>query len=359
MSEEEENPWRRKKNSAISNVDNVDLSVEVSKRETKNPLLHNEQFVETKTERDKVVDKLDEIIPVEVNPWAVASGVSKAKSKFKRSLLLRGMRGESNNPAVSKNQGKSSKQIVDSKREAGVKEELNEPSVYTFSADGLDVPGRKEMDNFLKEKAQLLTNLSEIESVAAAIRSLQQKLEFAVTEKQEKKLSKTLELIQMKGTRKCKEAKWRLQIMKSSTTDLPKSRSTMSSTAHNALMRQTPTRKKLEAALGSRLVITIQDYQSAANEYREALKAKVTRQILNVKSNATKEEIDLCLEEGTTTRLQRAQLQQKLANIKIVQKAEDIRAKAVDVKRLAKHIAELRRMWEDLATIVEVCMIAH
>jgi t-SNARE complex subunit (syntaxin) len=206
-------------------------------------------------------------------------------------------------------------------------------------------PGQLAIQEFF---CQVDTTKDQIETISQAceeIRQLREALVMATNAQEESNISKRLGEIQAAVNPVANVAKHRLGEMSTETKDL-KSAETNSD---KAMVRQ---RENVQVQLTRKYVDTMKLYRSRQEQYKNAIKEKMVRQVRVVKPNASQDEIDSVLETGDTAAVYRGAILQGASN-KIRQQYADVAEKYEAVKKLEQSMEDLFKMFLDLAVLVE------
>lgn len=138
------------------------------------------------------------------------------------------------------------------------------------------------MGHFYREMDNIRTTINEIGQATKAIRTLQEQALSATTVQQEATLSRKLQPILDAATQRAKQTKKLLTLLQEETTRLQEER-----TLSDSDLR---VRHNLGTTITRKFVDEMKLYQSAQQDYKNAIQAKAKRQIIAIQPDATEEQ---------------------------------------------------------------------
>lgn len=200
------------------------------------------------------------------------------------------------------------------------------------------------MQEFFHEVEVVKEGIKAVKEATSRIQDIAEDSLMAVSEKAEAELSKELEPIIAAANKRAKQTKEILKQMKDET-DQRKEQMKPS---------EVRIRENLCTTLTKKFVNTVKEYQNQQNKYKSDIKKKVKRQLQIVKPDASEEEIDGIMNDGSTNvgDVYRAAILKGAAD-PIKNAYNDVADKYQDVLRLEQSVAELHQMFLDFALLTE------
>lgn len=211
--------------------------------------------------------------------------------------------------------------------------------------DGVGGTDKGSMEEFFKIVEIVKKSIVVIRDSAKDIIDINQKVLLATTDKEEEASSEKLQEIIKTGNKNARSAQVLLK-------DLNKE--VQANESSNSLPQsELRIRKNLIQTLTKKYIDVLKEYQDAQNKAKEEKKMRAKKRILQVKPDATPEEIDAMLVSGGADALLKQQILQGDASEVIKNAVENANNKYKDVLKLEQSINELGQMFQDFALIIE------
>lgn len=201
------------------------------------------------------------------------------------------------------------------------------------------------MDSFFQEVEQVKRNLKQIRAASKQIQGIDTEQNMAVDSKDEAAYSKKMNDIVTQTNKVAKQCKGTLDDMKAETARIKSS----SGSEQNELR----IRENLVNTLTRKYVETVKEYQKRQQDYKDNVKAKVSRQVHIVKPEASEEDIETLMQDGTVGDVFKNAIMNNVAAAPIQEAAQMAQEKYRDVIRLEESVKELNQMFLDFALLVE------
>ena len=112
-------------------------------------------------------------------------------------------------------------------------------------------------------------------------------------------------------------------------------------------------RANVHGALTRKFIDLMTDYQEVQSRYKARCRERVKRQVKIVKPDATEEEVELALDDGSQPEIFTQQLLQGPGHAAARNALADIQDRHRDIVRLEASIAELHQLFLDMSVLVE------
>jgi len=211
--------------------------------------------------------------------------------------------------------------------------------------DGVGGTSKGSMEEFFKIVEIVKKSIVVIRESAKEIIDINQRVLLATTDKEEEKSSEQLQEIIKSGNKNARSAQVLLKDLNKEVQENESSNSLPQS--------ELRIRKNLIQTLTKKYIDVLKEYQDAQNKAKEEKKMRAKKRILQVKPDATTEEIDAMLVSGGADALLKQQILQGDASEVIKNAVENANNKYKDVLKLEQSINELGQMFQDFALIIE------
>mmetsp|Transcript_27814 Transcript_27814/g.66241 ORF Transcript_27814/g.66241 Transcript_27814/m.66241 type:complete len:303 (+) Transcript_27814:193-1101(+) len=112
-------------------------------------------------------------------------------------------------------------------------------------------------------------------------------------------------------------------------------------------------RQNLQSTLTKKFIALVQEYQDMQTQYKNKYRDRVGRQLKVVKPDASAEEIDKILEDGSANAIFTQELLADRSSQAAKNALADIQDKHRDIMRLEQSIVELHQLFVDMSVLVE------
>lgn len=202
------------------------------------------------------------------------------------------------------------------------------------------------MDSFFRDVESIKTSIDSIQKATRRIGEINEETILSTSESKEKQLSEEVRPLIDETNKVAKKTKTLLSVLKEENKKLEKEKK-----IKNSDMR---VRENLCNTLTRKFIDEMKLYQSAQQKFKTDIKKKAERQILNVKEDATPEEIDeIMRSEAGREGLFQQQILAGGVNDSIKQAFTKVSTKYQDVVLLEQSVAELHQMFLDFALLTE------
>lgn len=207
-----------------------------------------------------------------------------------------------------------------------------------------DTPKINYMEHFFREIDNIKADIDAVGQATKAIRDLHEQALSATTNAEEDALSQQLKPLINATNQRAKRTKTLLGLLKQETDKLREE-----NTLNASDLR---IRENLNTTITRKFVDEMKLYQSAQQEYKNALKTKAKRQIVAIKPDATEEEVDQVMRtEGGREALMKQAVLSNSVNDQIQTTYNKVAGKYQDVLTLEQSVAELHQMFLDFALL--------
>jgi|EP00979_Chaetoceros_neogracilis_P015993 t-SNARE complex subunit (syntaxin) len=212
--------------------------------------------------------------------------------------------------------------------------------------DVKEVEQQSYMDRFFKDVDGIKDTIADIENATRRIGEINEETMLSTSEAKEKELSMEVRPLIDTTNKKAKKTKTLLTVLKEENKKLESEQTLKSSD-----MR---VRENLGNTLTRKFIDEMKLYQSAQQKFKTDIKKKAERQILNMKSDATPEEVEEIMKsEAGREGLFQQQILAGGVNDSIKQAYTKVSTKYQDVLLLEQSVAELHQMFLDFALLTE------
>ena len=206
----------------------------------------------------------------------------------------------------------------------------------------VETPKINYMEHFFREMENIKADIEAIGQATRAIRELHEKALSATTNEEEDSLSRQLKPIIEATNNRAKRTKTLLGLLQQETTKL-QDEGTLN--ASDVRIRQ-----NLNSTITR--VDEMKVYQSAQQEYKNAIKTKAKRQIVAIQPDITDEQVDQVMRsEGGREALMKQVVLSNTVNDQIQNTFDKVAGKYQDVLTLEQSVAELHQMFLDFALL--------
>jgi t-SNARE complex subunit, syntaxin len=202
------------------------------------------------------------------------------------------------------------------------------------------------MDSFFRDVESIKSSIDSIQKATRRIGEINEETILSTSESKEKQLSEEVRPLIDETNKVAKKTKTLLSVLKEENKKLEKEKK-----IKNSDMR---VRENLCNTLTRKFIDEMKLYQSAQQKFKTDIKKKAERQLLNVKEDATPEEIDeIMRSEAGREGLFQQQILAGGVNDSIKQAFTKVSTKYQDVVLLEQSVAELHQMFLDFALLTE------
>lgn len=216
----------------------------------------------------------------------------------------------------------------------------------TVEEDIKEAENQGYMDSFFRDVESIKASIDSIQKATKRIGEINEETILSTSESKEKQLSQEVRPLIDETNKVAKKTKTLLSVLKEENKKLDKEKK-----IKNSDMR---VRENLCNTLTRKFIDEMKLYQSAQQKFKTDIKKKAERQILNVKEDATPEEIDeIMRSEAGREGLFQQQILAGGVNDSIKQAFTKVSTKYQDVVLLEQSVAELHQMFLDFALLTE------
>ncbi len=208
----------------------------------------------------------------------------------------------------------------------------------------IDTPKINYMEHFFREMENIKADIEAVGQATRAIKELHERALSATTNEEEDKLSRQLKPIIEATNNRAKRTKTLLSLLQQETGKLQEEEALNASDLR--------IRQNLNATITRKFVDEMKVYQSAQQEYKNALKTKAKRQIVAIQPDITDEQVDQVMRsEGGREALMKQAVLSNTVNDQIQTTFDKVAGKYQDVLTLEQSVAELHQMFLDFALL--------
>lgn len=210
----------------------------------------------------------------------------------------------------------------------------------------IDKDGAKgsSIQDFFKKVEIVKHSIVSIRDVTKHIVEINQELILSTTEAQEESASQGLQELIATGTKGAKVAQKLLKDLNAEITTLEND---------GAPAADLRVRKNLVQTLTKKYIDVLKEYQNVQNKSKEVKKKRAVKRVQQIKPDATPEEIEAVIKQGSAGELMKQAILQGDAADVVRNAYENVSNKYQDVLKLEASVAELAQMFKDFALIVE------
>lgn len=202
------------------------------------------------------------------------------------------------------------------------------------------------MEHFFREMDNIKNDLGAVGQATRAIRDLHEQALSATTTADEERLSRQLKPIIEATNNRAKRTKTLLGLLNQETQKLRED-----GTLKESDLR---IRQNLNTTITRKFVDEMKIYQSAQQDYKNAIKSKASRQIRSIQPEATDEQVEQVMRsEGGREALMKQAVLSNSVNDQIQTTFDKVAGKYQDVLTLESSVAELHQMFMDFALLTE------
>lgn len=210
----------------------------------------------------------------------------------------------------------------------------------------VETPKINYMEHFFREMENIKADIEAMGQATRAIRELHEKALSATTNEEEDSLSRKLKPIIEATNNRAKRTKTLLGLLQQETTKLQEEGTLNASDVR--------IRQNLNSTITRKFVDEMKVYQSAQQEYKNAIKTKAKRQIVAIQPDITDEQVDQVMRsEGGREALMKQVVLSNTVNDQIQNTFDKVAGKYQDVLTLEQSVAELHQMFLDFALLTE------
>jgi t-SNARE complex subunit (syntaxin) len=212
--------------------------------------------------------------------------------------------------------------------------------------DVVETPKINYMEHFFREMDNIKQDVEAVGQATRAVRQLHEAALSATNEKEEAQLSQQLKPIIDATNNRAKRTKTLLGLLQQETEKL-KEEGVLN--ASDLRVRQ-----NLNTTITRKFVDEMKVYQSAQQDYKNAIKSKASRQIRSIQPDASDEQVEQVMRsEGGREALMKQAVLSNSVNDQIQNTFDKVAGKYQDVLTLEQSVAELHQMFLDFALLTE------